>query len=361
MSSKIGEIRALTGIRGVAALAVMLSHFSIGHYLPDVQFFVGAIYWADPAVDLFFMLSAFVLCHIYVQVKPTPQAVRHYFSARFARIYPLYLATLLFILLLSSLAAVRRGHFADDLSVGDAIRQALVVNSWPYIGSNIHWNLPAWSISAEAFCYVFCFPLFWIFWPQWGSLKKIPLIILIMALLSAAFFYTPRSSDMGNCACARAVFGFAIGALVFGVSHQWKTFSKYAAAISSASGACFIALLIVCGLFGVSNQYLFWIFPTLIMGIAAESNSVVSKVLSSGPVHYLGMISYSMYLWHWPLVKMLIAVIPSIAQTSAAYRSWLFIPFTLGVIIVSSGSYEYLEKPARRILRGKLAHANVSR
>jgi peptidoglycan/LPS O-acetylase OafA/YrhL len=84
------ELRALTGLRGVAATVVALTHFH--PTLPyDLQEF---FFWHDAAVDLFFCLSGFTLSYVY---SGTNFQFSRYLTARIARIYPLYLVTLIIV------------------------------------------------------------------------------------------------------------------------------------------------------------------------------------------------------------------------------------------------------------------------
>src|SRR5215472_17074742 len=88
------RIRGLDGVRGLAAIAVMLFHFNI-FFLPQAHLpFVGRAYLA---VDLFFLLSGFVMAHVYGRLLARNWRVhwREFARARCARIYPLFAMTTL--------------------------------------------------------------------------------------------------------------------------------------------------------------------------------------------------------------------------------------------------------------------------
>jgi peptidoglycan/LPS O-acetylase OafA/YrhL len=139
----------LDGLRGIAAIAVMAFHFNI-FFLPQARLpFVGRGYLA---VDLFFLLSGFVMAHVYGRKLASNWRAhwQEFAIARFARIYPLFALTLL---------AVMTVHVSDprlrmvSFSRRSLALQPLLLQQW----SGLSWNYPSWSISTEAEAYVFFF------------------------------------------------------------------------------------------------------------------------------------------------------------------------------------------------------------
>lgn len=102
------EIPALTSLRGLAALTVL-----IFHVIPDFRGYL--------AVDLFFLLSGFVLTHVYRQIVLTRQSYFKFLKARLARIYPVHLVIL--IVLLPMLDT------RPDLSSGGLLSSLLLMQS----------------------------------------------------------------------------------------------------------------------------------------------------------------------------------------------------------------------------------------
>jgi acyltransferase len=91
-----GNIPALTGLRGVAAVWVMLYHMFTGRDIPVVEFgYVG--------VDIFFVLSGFVLAHVYLRDPglTTGEGYLRFLGVRLARVYPLHVLTLVCLLLIT--------------------------------------------------------------------------------------------------------------------------------------------------------------------------------------------------------------------------------------------------------------------
>jgi peptidoglycan/LPS O-acetylase OafA/YrhL len=128
------QIPALTSLRGIAALTVL-----IFHVIPDFRGYL--------AVDLFFLLSGFVLTHVYREIELTRQSYFHFLKARLARIYPVHLMIL--IVLLPMLDT------RPDFSSGGLLSSLLLMQS-PW--HSICWNYASWSISAEWHSYLL-FPI----------------------------------------------------------------------------------------------------------------------------------------------------------------------------------------------------------
>jgi peptidoglycan/LPS O-acetylase OafA/YrhL len=128
------EISALTSLRGVAALTVL-----IFHVIPDFRGYL--------AVDLFFLLSGFVLTHVYREIELTRQSYFNFLKARLARIYPVHFMIL--VVLLPMLDT------RPDFSSGGLLSSLLLMQS-PW--HSICWNYASWSISAEWHSYLL-FPI----------------------------------------------------------------------------------------------------------------------------------------------------------------------------------------------------------
>jgi peptidoglycan/LPS O-acetylase OafA/YrhL len=156
------QLDALTGLRIVAAMWVFLHHFSdvIFGLLPALLFLEPLFDRGGAGVDLFFMLSGFILAYTYLArlgagVKGTSYV--GFIRLRIARVYPVHIATLLSSLVLmvgASFAGVQVGGTVH--TPWALVQNLLLVQAWfnqPY-----SWNGVAWSVSAEWFVYL-AFPL----------------------------------------------------------------------------------------------------------------------------------------------------------------------------------------------------------
>ena len=141
------SLNALTGIRFFAAMQVVLFHFggtyAQRHGAPRVITNFLANGWI--AVTLFFILSGFILSYNYVGQVEKPGGKRRFWEARFARIYPVYLLSLLLSL-----------PFVNSLSAGLGIAVLTMVQAWnpEHPEYAFAWNTTAWTLSIEAFFYL---------------------------------------------------------------------------------------------------------------------------------------------------------------------------------------------------------------
>jgi peptidoglycan/LPS O-acetylase OafA/YrhL len=144
------RLPALTGMRIFAALAVYASHLGPPHGAPPaLKAFLESGYMG---VTLFFTLSGFVLTINYFERlrNPSARATWQFGVARFARIYPIYILILFYIL-------VREHAFGANLT--GWWEHVLAIQAWdPNVFQAYNFNGPAWSVSVEVFLYA-CFPL----------------------------------------------------------------------------------------------------------------------------------------------------------------------------------------------------------
>jgi peptidoglycan/LPS O-acetylase OafA/YrhL len=183
------QIDALTGIRSVGALLVVICHVQMIMFLgalppknPQDQivpafrewnaqgaadltsnFFLSTtIHGGYAAVNLFFMLSGFVLAYTCLQENGRFRvSPRGFWMSRFARIYPVYLFGLIFYLPLFFVTATMGGMSTGKWWAMIAATLGLAQAWWPEAANA--WNPPAWTLSAEAFFYVvFPFLLTWV-------------------------------------------------------------------------------------------------------------------------------------------------------------------------------------------------------
>lgn len=210
----------------MAATVVALAHFR-----PPLPYDLAVfLLWQNAAVDLFFCLSGFTLSYVY---KRRTFRFSGYLTARIARVYPLYLVTLIaagalyvWPLMINPLT------YPAGTALSDFFRQALMLNARPIVGSGVHWNFPAWSISIEWFCYLVLFPLLL---TQNAPRSTAARLICIIALsivsyrLFMAYFdehitspelYTAKSQWSYWVSLIRGMCGFIAGWLAFASYEQ---------------------------------------------------------------------------------------------------------------------------------------------
>lgn len=165
----LAEIRTLTGLRGYAALWVMFFHYTAGLQGDGVLLAIAR--QGMCGLTTFFVLSGFILAHVYAERFRSGvdrAGYRDFLWARFARIYPLHLATLLAWLVLVP-------PQPQDTAFAFALNLVLL-QSWGFINP-LNWNQPSWSVSIEFFAYL-VFPFLISIALRGGWLVRIGLFVL---------------------------------------------------------------------------------------------------------------------------------------------------------------------------------------
>jgi len=362
MNEHKGEIRALNGLRGIAALSVALGHYEIGTLVPGLAH-LG--WWKATAVDLFFCLSGFTLGLAYRAGIADALRMRDYLVARVARIYPLYFLTFLIFVFVGSHSKILT-HLDYTAAVRDYIGQLTMTNAWPLFGTWRHLNNPAWSLSVEVFCYLFIFPVLFYASPlAKGFDWRVKLLLatglaaanayVLFAFSTGMVFVCRRSyCDLPESAylapLLRGVFGFSAGWVIYlsfmARDRLWRWATRHADMVTLG-----VLMLMGAGITGLLPiQVMILGFPLLVLGVSA-GGSRAGKVLSWGPVHYLGSISYSMYLMHLPwalawrwLYGLGDRINPHVTPPMAGV-------LVGGMLLVSALSYHAFEMPLRRVIR----------
>ena len=344
------NIKPLTALRFFAAAWVVL--FAFWPRL-DIGFTPQIVSKGYLGVETFFILSGFILSHVYL---PAAEQGRFrygsFLKARLARIYPLHLICLAAIGVLGTLA-VLAGREIDPniLSMPSLVPNLLLVHAWglaPVSG----WNHPSWSISAEWFAYL-AFPAF-----AWATIKlrRRPeaalagALVLVFALnaLFLKFAGFPLTKATYAWGALRIVPCFALGCALYLV---WRSGAVQSRTAALAGALFFGAALILGAQVDLPDPVLVVMAGGLILFLAALS-STGSKALSNPVLVYLGEISYSIYMVHtlWDLV-FVNGVSSALHIEGKQLPLGIWLVLVAGVIPLASASYHFIEKPARERVR----------
>jgi peptidoglycan/LPS O-acetylase OafA/YrhL len=357
---------SLTPLRGIAALWVVLFHYC--WHLPAIHpdRYTGAVYKGYLAVDLFFMLSGFVISHVYHQVfarRVSGQHYRDFLKARVARIYPLHLTVLLLFVATAigerALVYARGGSFGPVPLVGERSVGAFFANLLMLQGIWAHqlsWNDPSWSISLEFLAYLL-FPL--VFPTLWraGATAKAGVAGVLLVVLGWLAYSTGDDFNQwsGTGAIMRCLPEFLIGALLYSC---YK--SRVLASMLASDTALLVVILLLCGLLHAAAPDFSSIpvFAVLIL-TAVGNQGRLGPVLNSAPFLWLGNISYSLYLIHG---FVLFIVIEAMQAHAAVDFGKLPLNFSLALmtamlavsLALATFSYRFVEVVGRRWVRERL-------
>jgi len=343
------NLKPLTALRIFAALWVVLFD-----YWPNLGLPAPAIVAKGYlGVELFFTLSGFILCHVYLrQVEENQFRYGRFLWARLARIYPMHLATIAAIGLMG-VGAMAFGHPVDANAVSLRALPAnlLLINAWgvaPVSG----WNHASWSISAEWFAYL-AFPAFAFLALK---LKDRPRLAIALAIAFLTGLYAAFSRLTGQSLThATIVWGalrivpcFAFGCAAY---LAWRANLVRSSRIAWAGAAISGAALITFAQSGAPDTAIVVACGGLILSLA-----FVSKTWTSGRVLdvfvYLGEISYSVYMLFVPWQLLFVnATAGALHYDKNHMPIFVWLVYVASVIPLAAASHHLIERPARSLMR----------
>ncbi|BAY10597.1 acyltransferase family protein [Calothrix sp. NIES-2098] len=371
------HINSLTSLRGVASVVVVIHHFSY-YTLPKTgstlstysNFFHNGYLW----VDFFFILSGFIMTHVYARdfsTKVISDNYRSYLLSRFARIYPLHIFILALFVGLEIVKTFLLHHsaFTDKFNLTALfanvfLLQAFDLNCPPLFWCNTYWNEPAWSISVEFVIYcIFPFLLFVLLRSNYKNDLLMYVSSLLGILLLVTFTRGNLDSIIGVPAIARCGLECVLGIITYKV-YRRSNYQKYLNLNLLAIIAITWIMLIMHNYWHHWRSLHDWLilpaFSLLILAVAVSNKSVISKFLNSQLMLYLGTISYSVYLVHW-FIQELIKFFWSyefneiFGQSFTRLENFLALGvFLIITLLVASLTYKFVEVPMRHYLKSKL-------
>lgn len=342
-------IRPLTALRFFAALWVVLFSYWPKLTGASTPAFVAKGYLG---VELFFILSGFILCHVYLRgFGERKFSYGGFLWNRLARIYPLHLATCLGLVGLA-LAATAAGISVDAslLDWPSLPANLLLLHAWG-LAPVAAFNHPSWSISAEAFAYL-SFPLFALI--AW-RLRGRPWLFLGIAVAFAAALYPLFEAAAGfpltlatiRWGALRIVPCFLLGCALHSLWRSGATarWNNLALLLASLAGVALSAGL------GAPDGITVLCLGGVILALAGAAEQG-SPLLSSRPLSYLGEISYSIYMvcvpWELVFVNGASRLL-GLPDKTLPLPLWIVL--VLGVIPLAAASYHLIEKPARKAMK----------
>jgi peptidoglycan/LPS O-acetylase OafA/YrhL len=345
MSNKILAYRPdIDGLRALAVLAVVIFHFN-KEWLPGG--FIG--------VDIFFVISGYLITGIiFRQISTEAFTFTEFYIRRARRILPaalfLILITTIFglaFMVPMDIEELAYSSIASTLSVANIYFWKFLDTGYFAASADMVPLLHMWSLGVEEqFYLVWPALIFFIF--RIGGRNGVISAALLIATVSflygesklesdASFAYYMLPSRAGE---------LLIGALAFFASESWK----HRISRTAAQALAMIGLLAVAGsIVFISESHGFPGLISLIpsLGVAAiilggaVTKTVVGCILSLRPLTFIGLLSFSLYLWHWPILAFYRYAYGQPGGTGYVICGFLIIMATLM-------SYYFIEVPFRR-------------
>ena len=341
-------------LRGVSSLAILIWHYQ--HF-----FFIGTqpIEGYDPtsqplwhllqplylkgefAVQIFWCISGLILAHAYIKQEKTGLA--KFSLARFSRLYPLHLLTLLVVVAIQFVSMKSFGtyqiYWQNDLF--HFFTNLFFVQAWGKLGDGFSFNAPTWSVSVEILVYFIFFALL-------PLLRRGNIAVSIALLIGLRFLMEKNPTISEDIFFIQCLLYFLIGVTVY-------------FAVSFSNPIIRVAVLTA---FAYVAPHL---NPTFNIGYAYHAFLVVccAALLDTFPITHqlrrlriVGELTYSVFLWHAPLQMIILMIMMQFNISNSAAQSPLFLLFFLVVTYaVGYASYRWIEQPARKYINNRLMPA----
>ena len=349
------ESRALTGLRGLGALLVMLHHFYLYHHVQTRAPALGGLLQNGfMGVDLFFVLSGFVMSMVYGGwfVGSSPRLGRLglgrpgrgrlwpvFLVRRIARLWPLHAAVLAILLAVGGVFGTSAG------SVRLVEANFAMIQSW---GMTASINPPSWSVSTELLAYL-VFPLVaeTILRSRFGPALG---LLCVASMLTVCIIFAPPLGparrglldvyqNYSLLPSLRCLAGFVIGMLAWragrlpGVQRWSRT---------GWTGPAALALFLAALMSEQGGVLGYALLPLIVLGMHYGTGAVC-RAFATGPIHRLGVLSYAIYLIHYALLE---GFPLGWAPLWAALAMYLVVTFGLAIL-----AHAMIEVPGRLLLR----------
>lgn len=348
------DLPGLTGVRAVAAVIVVV------HHLRPLVDAIAPAHIADavrpvlaggvPSLDVFFLLSGFIIAHNYAHLlaDPAPGAVRNYFHARVARIYPLHVVAFLIFCVVLGIGALQglSDYTGQEHTPFAFVANLLMLQGLPGVYA---WNFPSWSLTVEFAAYLL-FPLVAarVLRARWRTALVVAAIALCLQLV---VMFGLGGDDLGSTIMGwpRIAGEFTAGAMAWVVWRQRLRPGLWGDVVIVACTVGAWGLLL-------SGQAWLWTIPLFAIMIPAIACATgpVGRALAHPVTQWGGRLSFAVYLVHIPVFTVAVNwVIPAHMYVHHSGRAALL--YLGGIVVVSFALgallHHGVEEPARRWLR----------
>jgi peptidoglycan/LPS O-acetylase OafA/YrhL len=334
--------------RGLAAIFVAIYHYK-HFYITNKENYIYSqvnwpfydIFWIPYhygywAVQYFWLISGFIFANVYTEKNNS----KMFFANRLARLYPLHIITLLAVATLQGIRISWLGDFAiyQNNDLYHFILHLAFASNWGF-ENGFSFNAPIWSVSLEIIIYI-------IFWISLSFLYNRGILWPAALTLFFAILSTTSLPEKKLWTCG---FYFFSGVCVYLFFHQLRINPKLLITIT-ISILIFAAALILIATSLAMWLKIYILFIGILMFTAWADLHKIANYLSR--ISFIGKITYSIYLWHFPIQLVILLYLDGVMKTRTIIESDLFLLFyVLSVLIIAYISYQYIESPLRRSMR----------
>ncbi|WP_019923032.1 acyltransferase [Duganella zoogloeoides] len=350
----ISKIEELESLRGLAALLVVFFH--LPKWNPVLH--VGFIDSGYLMVQLFFVLSGFVIYNAYATRISSGMDLVKFQFLRFGRLYPvhfLFLMAYLSIEIAKYIAATKFGVSGpnarpfEENTVQALVQQIFLLQAIGPTGNATTFNIPAWSISTEFYTYLL-FALILLF-----AKKAKDIVFLVIVVVS--LFMLASGQTFGTVELLRCFAGFFLGCLTAKLMNK-LTFQ--------VPGYCAYIVILIIGIYlqfkplGSYDLFIYLLTVLLILSLVLAKDGPAKEMLRAKVLIWLGSISYALYMSHtiviWVANQVFRFVLKrpeimiegkSYPQLSTVETGVAIVIVMAAVLVLSQIVYVVVEKPMR--------------
>jgi peptidoglycan/LPS O-acetylase OafA/YrhL len=350
------KINELESLRGIAALLVVFFHVPKWNSFLNVRIINNGYLM----VELFFVLSGFVIFNAYCDNIKTGRDLLRFQFLRFGRLYPVHILFVLVFLLIEALKYMAQSGFGivspntqpfRENNFTALVQHIFLVQAIGPSGSPLTFNVPSWSISVEFYTYLIfgCVALLGRNGYQYLIFSLIAVASVVLLVSAAGFGF----EDMLRC-----LGGFFIGCLTaVSVKNATLKVSRFASVILFLTIIAFLQ-------FKTSKAYdvaIYFLTAGLIAALVLQKGGLLNGVLRLRIFVWLGSISYALYMSHeaveWianQIFRVVLKAPEVIAPSGRSIPQLSGFSAIVGVsfivilsFVVSSLVYKFVEKPWR--------------
>jgi len=349
------RFRQLDGIRGVAIILVLLHHYLFYQLFPEPHTILSylraslALTWSG--VDLFFVLSGFLITGILIDNRNTPNYYRVFYLRRICRIFPLYFVVILLYTCFAHSPLFHNSCFSwlfdNPLPIWSysTFTQNILMGLRGDFGAN--WLAVTWSLAVEEQFYLLmpllirALPRVTAFYVFAIAIAAAPLLRCFLSPMQAYTFAPCRADSLLSGACLAAIV-------------RWPTFILFAKGHARLLLALFVTFLGGAAIitfrpvpFGVfASVWLAALYVVFIVLALVSESGIIGRSLSHSVLVWFGTRSYGIYLFHQPISGLLHALLnrgppairtfPDLAVTGMAL---------LLTLLICETSWRFIEQP----------------
>lgn len=361
MSKKIKYLPSIDSLRAIAVIAVIIYHID-ANYLPGG--FLG--------VDLFFVLSGYLISSLIIKEYKNTGTVNLYnfYVRRARRLLPavyFMITVILIIITLFNGVLLKKSYL-------DALFGYIYSSNWWYIFHKLDYfdsfgsQSPfkhLWSLAIEEQFYMF-FPLIFLIFNRKSKANNgnnklnknfiyVVLSLILVSLIAHILLFDINNINriyFGTDTRAFSLLVGVVGAILYPMDKlSERTTKKDNITYSIVS---LVSILVLIGIMITTSEYNTWLYRggfllVAIIGLiiiisSGRQYTIMSKLLSFKPFVFIGKISYSLYLWHFPIL----VVTTPVSEIGNPNLFYVTLRIIL-IFLVATGSYMFVETPIRKL------------